>query len=314
MSSIDFKNLNIKVPSPIVEVKTSLLEEKDLQLFIKREDQIHFEISGNKWRKLKYNLIHFFQNNFKQVVTFGGVFSNHIYATAAACYELGIPLIIYLRTDKIDPNNPTLQFVQGKNAQLICLSRESYREKDQAEFIHKIHREWPNSFIIPEGGSNHFGLKGTEEIMAEVKVQLSSLDIIALPAGTAYTAAGIISTSSTNQKVEVFSALKGLFLQSVLHELVEDGTKNWVLYSDEYFGGYAKVDQTLLNFIDWFFHETSIPLDPIYNAKAMYYLFENIKNGKYSRGSRMLYIHTGGLQGITGYNYMKPDNRILIDY
>jgi len=288
------------------------LSEFDVQIAVKREDLIHPHISGNKYRKLKYNLLEAKKYKVETLLAFGGAFSNHIVATAKAGNESGFKTIGVIRgeelVEKVDKNH-SLVFAKANNMQLHFVSRERYKQKNCADFIAELKEKFGNFYLLPEGGTNKLAVKGCEEILTP---EDDEFDVICAPVGTGGTLAGIINSSQTHQKVIGFSALKGDFLKT---EVEKWTTKtNWFITDKYCFGGYAKINQLLIDFINQFKFETGIPLDPIYTGKMMYGIFRMIEEGKIPKKSRILAIHTGGLQGITGMNEkLKSQNRPLID-
>jgi 1-aminocyclopropane-1-carboxylate deaminase len=281
-------------------------------LYIKREDLTHPHISGNKLRKLKYNLIEGKNNNFKTLLTFGGAFSNHIAATAAAGNQYGFKTIGVIRGEelinKVD-ENPTLAFAKTNNMQLNFVSREAYKQKNCPEFLAELKEVFGDFYLLPEGGTNKFAIKGCEEILIPKD---NEFDIICVPVGTGGTLAGIINSSKPHQKVIGFSALKGDFLKVEVEKWTNK--TNWFITDEYCFGGYAKINQLLVEFINQYKFETGIPLDPIYTGKMMYGILRMIEEGKISKKSRILAIHTGGLQGIAGMNKkLKSQKLPLLD-
>lgn len=291
----------LQLPSPVQKVNFPLLEKTGVDLYVKREDLIHPVISGNKWRKLKYNLEYILNEQKEVAVTFGGAFSNHIYAFAGACNIYDIKGVAFIRGEVDDLNNPTLQYARKMGILLESLSRSEYRRKDNSEFLSTLGRMYNNSHIIPEGGSNDLGFLGCKEIGSEE--DLSNYTHVCIAAGTGCTAAGIISSGC--QKIEVYPALKGDFMEGEIRKWI--GAKSeFDLIRNYHFDGYARTSNSLISFINDFYQTTSIPLEPIYTGKMFYGIFDRIRNGVYKKGDRLLAIHTGGLQGIAGYNYMNP--------
>jgi 1-aminocyclopropane-1-carboxylate deaminase len=284
----------------------------NISLDIKREDLIHPHISGNKFRKLKYNLLEAKSKSFQTLLTFGGAYSNHIAATAAAGNEYGFKTIGVIRgeelIDKLD-ENPTLAFAKAKNMKLHLVSREAYKQKNSPDFIEELKDVFGDFYLLPEGGTNKLAVKGCEEILIP---EDNEFDIICVPVGTGGTLAGIINSSKPHQKVIGFSALKGDFLKAEVEKWTNK--TNWFITDEYCFGGYAKINQSLVEFINQYKSETGIPLDPIYTGKMMYGILRMIEEGKISKKSRILAIHTGGLQGVTGMNInLKKRNLPLID-
>lgn len=267
-----------------------------IQVTIKREDLLHAQISGNKFRKLKYNLIKARQFNQRTLLTFGGAYSNHIAAVAAAAHEFGFNSIGIIRgeelADKIDPN-PTLHKAQQHGMQLHFVSRADYRRKTESEFIKQLIEQYGEFYLIPEGGSNHLAVQGCAEILTTHDRQ--QFDYVCCAVGTGGTLAGIIESSAPSQTVLGFAALQGDFLQAQIQQWT--GKTNWRLISDYHCGGYAKTTPALLHFIQQFYQRTGIPLEPIYTGKLMFGLLDLIQRGYFAPHSRILIIHTGGLQG-----------------
>lgn len=289
--------------APLQQIYDKLLEAHGVSLWIKREDLLHPHISGNKWRKLKYNLQEARQQQKQTLVTFGGAYSNHIAATAAAGKEYGFRTIGIIRGEELLPLNPTLSFATACGMELHYISRERYRHKNSPEFLQELAKQFNQPFIIPEGGTNVLAVKGCTEIIQGITIDY---DYICCASGTGGTIAGIIAGLAGEKQVLGFPALKGgEFLQQEIEELVLNysGQKysNWQLITDYHFGGYAKVKPELLEFMQSFQLKHSIPLEPIYTGKMMYGLFDLIKNGFFPEGSRIVAIHTGGLQGNAGF-------------
>lgn len=282
-----------------------------VELYLKREDKIHPFISGNKYRKLKYNLIESQNKKHDTLLTFGGAYSNHIAAAASAGKESGFKTIGVIRgeelADKIS-ENPTLSFAQNCGMKFKFISREVYRTKTTSSFINTLKNELGNFYMIPEGGTNELAVKGCEEIFIE---EDKTFDIICCPVGTGGTISGLINASEPHQKILGFPALKGDFLQKEIGKF--KAKSNWELVTDYHFGGYAKINSTLVEFINRFKQEYNIPLDPIYTGKMMFGIFDLIKKGYFKKGAKILAIHTGGLQGIDGMNIkLKQKNLPLI--
>lgn len=283
-----------------------------LQIAIKREDKIHPFVSGNKFRKLKYNLVEARNLKTDTLLTFGGAFSNHIAATAAAGNQFGFKTIGIIRgeelIDKIE-ENPTLAFAKAQGMQLYFITREAFKQKDFEVFRDDLKKQFGNFYLLPEGGTNTLAVKGCEEILTQ---QDEIFDIICVSVGTGGTMAGIVNGSKPHQKVIGFSALKGNFLENEVKK--QTSITNWEITDRYCFGGYAKVNSALIDFINTFKKNTGIPLDPIYTGKMIYGVFQMIEEGKISKNSRILAIHTGGLQGIAGMNInLKKRNSPLID-
>ena len=300
--------MNFKLNSRNLPVIFSLI--KDVTLTIKREDEIHPEISGNKYRKLKYNLIAAKEQGLETLLTFGGAYSNHIAATASAGLEFGFKTIGIIRGDELADKvsgNSTLSFAQKCGMELKFISRKEYREKSSPEFIASLKKEFGYIYILPEGGTNDLAIKGCEEILTEND---EDFDYICTPVGTGGTIAGIINSTNPNQKVVGFSSLKGDFLKGEIAKLTTKG--NWELITDYHFGGYGKINEELITFINNFKEETKIPLDPVYTGKMIYGLVDLMKRDKFKKGSKILAIHTGGLQGVKGMNSILKQKGLVV--
>ena len=291
----------------------NIFSSPEITLAIKREDLLHPNIPGNKYRKLKYNLISAKEQGHKTLLTFGGAFSNHIAAVAAAGKERGFRTIGVIRGEELNglPNeNATLQFARNCGMQLEFLSRSDYNLKEEISSIESLHQKFGNFYLLPEGGTNALAVKGCEEILTD---EDKSFDYICCAVGTGGTIAGIINSAKANQKILGFPALKGDFLNEEIHKFARQ--ENWALIPHYHFGGYAKTNDELIGFLNRFYSETQIPLDPVYTGKMVLGVMDLIQNGYFAHGSKILMIHTGGLQGIEGMNSrLRKTQSKLIDY
>jgi len=281
-----------------------------ISLIIKREDLNHPFISGNKLRKLKYNLLQAKAENKETLLTFGGAFSNHIAAVAYAGKEQGFKTIGIIRGDELwdkIEENPTLRFAQENGMKFEFVSRDDYRLKNENAFIEKLRNKFGDFYLVPEGGTNELAVKGCEEILTE---EDSAFDYVCCAVGTGGTISGLINSAMPNQKVLGFPALKGDFLTDEIRIFAKKD--NWNLISDYHFGGYGKVDLELIKFINTFFEETKIPLDPIYTGKMVFGVIDLINKNYFPAHSKILLIHTGGLQGIDGMNIKLKQKKLPI--
>lgn len=296
------KKLNL--PSPLEPITYN-----GFSFLLKRDDLIHPSVSGNKWRKLKYNLKSAIVNNHSGVASFGGAFSNHLYALAAACKEINIKSIGFIRGEYADLENPTLSFCRSQGMEIIKIPIEEYTLKEKSDIV-SYHLNQKDYLLIPEGGSNALALKGTAEILFECAEQQSKIDLICISAGTGTTAAGIINATEKNQMVFVFNALKNSGLDQILDDYCPSLNDRYQIIDDYHFGGFAKVNPSLIEFINGFKSKTSIPLDPLYTSKMMFGLQEMYSVGKLAKYNNIVCIHTGGLQGILGHNqrYIRKDS------
>lgn len=277
-----------------------ILQEKQIFLAMKREDLIHPLISGNKYRKLKYNLIAAKEQGFDSLLTFGGAFSNHIAATAYAGKLHGLKTIGVIRGEELLEKwsqNQTLKLAHEHGMQFKFVSRDVYKSKDSQEFKKRLEAEFGSFYLLPEGGSNDLAIRGCQEILTDYD---SHFDVVCSSVGTGGTVAGIINASVQHQTVLGFSALKGDFLKEDIRNFTVK--ENWGLQTDYHFGGYAKVSKELIHFINEFKLQTQIPLDPIYTGKLMYGILDLVKKDHFKPKTKILAIHTGGLQSISGMN------------
>jgi 1-aminocyclopropane-1-carboxylate deaminase len=280
----------------------------NISLFIKREDLIHPFISGNKYRKLKYNLLQAKKEELPTLLTFGGAFSNHIAAVAFAGIEYGFNTIGVIRGEELETKideNPTLLFAQQNGMQFYFETRDNYRNRDSENYKDNLKVLFGDFYLIPEGGTNELAVKGCKEILtAEDNV----FDYICCSVGTGGTISGILNSISEDQKVIGFSALNGSFMKNDIRKFTN--AKNWVLKDEYTFGGYAKTSNELIEFINSFYNRTKIPLDPVYTGKMLFGIEDLINKKYFPNGSKILAIHTGGLQGIKGMN-IKLENKKL---
>ena len=280
-----------------------------------RLDRIHPRISGNKWYKLKYNLEEAKGQNKNTLLTFGGAYSNHITATAAAGKEYGFKTIGIIRGEELQTpprpsplgreKNQTLGFAKECGMQLHFVSREDYRKKDSAEFISKLTEQFGDFYLLPEGGTNELAVKGCSEIISLIDIPF---DYVCCPVGTGGTLAGIISSLKGDQKAIGFSVLKGgEFLKIEIKKLLTSPfhPSKGELNTNYHFGGYGKYSPQLLKFIEDFEQQnsgstsltTSIPLEQVYTGKMMFGIYDLIGKGYFPKNTTVIAIHTGGLQG-----------------
>jgi 1-aminocyclopropane-1-carboxylate deaminase len=288
---------------PLQELNDQITQAAGVKLFLLRTDLNHEFISGNKLFKLKYNIEEAQKQNKDTLLTFGGAFSNHIAATAAAGKEYGFKTVGIIRGEESEILNPTLQFAIAQGMKLYYVSREKYKSKHMIEYSNLLDQQFSNFFLIPEGGANLLGIKGCKEIISHIHI---SFDFVISACGTGTTLTGIISSLKRNEKAIGFQVLKGenYMKNEVDHWLIQSGEKNknnWEINEDYHFGGYAKRDTKLITFISKFEKEHAIPLDFIYTGKMMYGIYDLIKKGLFKKGTVIIAVHTGGLQGNTGF-------------
>lgn len=297
-----------------INQKIPLSFPNNIELFIKREDLLHPIISGNKFRKLKYNIQEAKRLGHSTLLTFGGAFSNHILAVAGAGAEFGFKTIGIIRGEELESKiheNPTLAKAQELGMQFHFVSRTAYRDKESSSFISFLSEKFGNFYLVPEGGTNSFAIKGCEEILTAS--DKSFFTHITCAVGTGGTISGIINSSIEKQQIIGFSSLKGAFLSDVIRNFVNK--TNWNIIEDYHFGGYGKINDELVSFLNLFYNHTSIPLDPVYTGKMVFGVMDLINKGYFLPNSKILMIHTGGLQGIKGMNFaLRNKNRELIQY
>ncbi len=287
------------------------LKEKAISLWVKREDLIHPVISGNKYRKLKYNLLEAKKKGTHTLLSFGGAYSNHIAALAYAGKESGFRTIGVIRGEELRHRweaNPTLKAATAQGMELHFLSRENYRRKEEEKVLSQLKVQFGDFYLLPEGGTNVLAVKGCEEILTPKD---ATFDVICTCVGTGGTLSGLANAAYPHQKVLGFPVLRGEYVKDTIRNFAQK--ENWELVPGFHFGGYAKVHTDLVQFMNRFKKRTGIQLDPVYTGKLFFGLLELVKQDKFPPGTRILAIHTGGLQGIAGMNaILKRKNLPLI--
>jgi 1-aminocyclopropane-1-carboxylate deaminase len=291
---LDF-NSHIVLPTPLQKLQSPIFDEKNIEVWVKRDDETHPAISGNKFRKLKYNLIKAEKLNKNKLLTFGGAFSNHIYALAAAANIFNFESVGIIRGDELNKeSSPTLKFSSESGMKMHFLTRNAYRDKEalRGQFEDK------NTYFIPEGGSNAEALKGCAEMLDEVLKEISPTHFC-LAAGTGGTTAGVLSNANYKGKTYCFPVLKkGGFIKDEIEALItleKDGKLH--LFLDYHFGGYAKKTQKLLAFMHTFETQYLFKLDQVYTAKLFFGVFDLISKNHFPPNSKIVIYHSGGLQG-----------------
>lgn len=291
--------LSLNLPSPIQELNAPFLEEKEVRLFVKREDLIHPIVSGNKWRKLKYNLAKAKEQGHTTLLSFGGAYSNHIHALAWAAQEMGFRSIGIIRGEELGADNDTLSFARDCGMELYFVTREEYKRKTETTWIQALEQKLGRFYLVPEGGSNREGMIGCQEILPEIKMPY---DAVCVACGTGTTMAGLVTSLPENKRAIGFPVLKGgdfLYdeINSLLTSVGHISSGNWELQTNYHFGGYAKWNDELRSFMSDFQNQHGIPLDQVYTAKMMYGLFDLIRKDFFEKGTSIVALHTGGLQG-----------------
>ncbi len=288
--------IDLQYYSPEEEIFNPIFREKNIRVFVKRDDLIHPFISGNKWRKLKYNLREAKNLNKTHLITFGGAYSNHLLATAAASAKFGFKSTAFVRGEKVE--NQLLMMCRLFGMELIFTEREAYRDKQK--LFNENFAEDVNSFFIDEGGSGELAVKGVAELVNELNQEY---DHLFCASGTGTTAAGILrglNNNKLNTKLHAVPVLKGG--EFIRNEILNYNSEsdNFEIHLDYHFGGYAKTSPELLKFIQTFSSSSGILLDPVYTAKLFYALFDLIEKDYFEKNSKILAIHTGGLFGLLG--------------
>ena len=293
-----------KLSQSHIQAITSLemIHDVNVSVHVKRDDLIDDVISGNKLFKLYYHLKNFAENKHKTLITFGGAYSNHLHATAFAGRQLGIQTVGVIRAEphELETLTPTLQDCKNWGMTLIGVSRSEYRLKQDSQIIQQRVQDFDRPYWIPEGGAGELGVKGAQLILKGV--EQAQYDVIVMACGTGTTLAGVIRASAAHIKVIGVPVLKGAnWMFKEVEQYLEPAMTNWDLQLDYHFSGYAKWNDELLGFINDVQAQSNLPLDPVYTAKAFYALVDLIKQGKIENTARVLFIHTGGLQGARNY-------------
>jgi len=291
--------------TPLQKIDHPLFQQHGVELYIKREDLVHTLISGNKWYKLKHNLQHAKDQGFSRLVSFGGAFSNHLHAMAFAGQQFGFETIGIVRGERSELLNPTLADAEEWGMQLHFLSRTDYRRRHDAEFVAKLVEPYQPCFVIPEGGANQWALAGCADIVEGINHQLTGFDVVCVPCGTGATLAGIVVALDGRAEVLGFPALKGATslideISAMIAEFNVENATQWHLVDEFHCGGFAKITPELVTFMQCWQQQTGVALDPIYTGKMMMGLCELLKRGHFPTGTKIVAVHTGGMQGLRG--------------
>ncbi|MEY4603157.1 MAG: hypothetical protein RIT43_449 [Bacteroidota bacterium] len=290
--------------SIVQRVYPSFLNNTSKKLFVKRDDLIDPLVSGNKWRKLKLNVECVREQKLSGIVTFGGAYSNHLLATASACAKSGLRSVGVVRGHELEArSNSLLEKCHALGMELCFVSREEYALRNEKSFIESFHMRFPNMHIVPEGGANYYGIIGCQSILLECG---TVYDRVFVAQGTSTTSCGVASILSEKTVLQVIPVIKGydsvkemrmLYSMSGFDkEWTEEIMSNVRVMSDFHFGGYGRYTPELLDFMEQFYQETNIPLDPVYTGKAMFALMDYCRNNPQEE-EHLLFIHTGGIEG-----------------
>ena len=314
LKQLQQKMQSIINPSPLQQIQHPLLDFWQLTLFVKRDDLLHSEISGNKWRKLKHNLLAARARQVNHIISFGGAYSNHLHALAAAGFYFGFKTTAIIRGESHYANNPTLKKCSEWGMELQFVTRQEYKKRADPSYLQSLQALYPAAWILPEGGSNQFALPGVMETIKEIDQQAPhTVDHIVTATGSGGTLAGIVAgvtQDQLNTKVTGIAVLKNaLYLNQEIASLLAQAKINkprkWSLQTTFHQGGYAKISTALLDFCEQFSGQTGIPVEPIYTGKMFYGLFKLIEQGYFKKGEHIVALHTGGLQGLDGLKEKK---------
>ncbi|WP_371188009.1 1-aminocyclopropane-1-carboxylate deaminase/D-cysteine desulfhydrase [Thalassotalea maritima] len=293
--------------SPLQPINLPEFSRHQLNVYIKRDDLIHPIISGNKWRKLKYNILAAKQQGASSIISFGGAYSNHIHVLAYACNQQKIGCIGVIRGEPHYANNFTLQWAQHWGMKLHFVDRQTYRLRQEKDFQQQLLQQYPSAFLVPEGGSNQQALIGVGEVIAEIDNTIKS-DYLLTPVGSGGTIAGLIKADNNRKKIIGVSVLKqDGYLEQEINQLLDADEQtpsakfnNWHLVNDQHLGGYGKFSQADAIAISELSKRLTVPLEPIYSGKMMLAFMNLVKQGYFPAGATIVLLHTGGIQGLGG--------------
>lgn len=311
LNSILQSNYSVLVKQcPIEKVDWPVLSERGIHFYVKREDLIDQQVSGNKIYKLAGYLKAAKEQGATTLVSFGGYYSNHLHALAAVGKELGLKTVGVVRGQRPAELNPTLQDCGDNGMHLEFITREAYRDKSNSDFLKALTKQYPNALIIPEGGGGELGLVGVEALGEYVSESFAGKSLtVCVPCGTGTTLAGLVKGGGLGHKFEGFAVVKPRVNDTLLEENVRQwlGTSashlwpQWKIHYDFCGAGYAKVSPELIDFMREFELAYKIPLDPVYTGKMFLGIEQLAKDGHWRAGDTVLAIHTGGLQGRRGF-------------
>lgn len=288
--------LAIHSPSAETELVTDWCQDLGYRVSLKRDDVLHPIISGNKWRKLKYSLLYAQEHNIGHIISFGGGFSNHLHALAYCCHQLNIKFTAVVRGDYRANPSPMLRDLLTWQSHIEYVNKQTYQLRNDPVYLTELQQRFPSALIIPEGGSNTLALQGVAEIVHELSQQY---DYIIAPVASGGTLAGLIQASQhLPLKILGIAVLKGEgYLEALITELMTQSYPHWAVCHDYHFGGYAKSPPELLQFCRDFYQQTHIAIEPVYSGKLFYALRDLCRKQFFPAGSRILLLHTGGMQG-----------------
>lgn len=292
--------------SIVQQINDDRLTARNIKLYIKRDDLIDSEVSGNKWRKLKFNVEQVKSLKKTGVLTFGGAYSNHLLATASACNRIGIQSMGIIRGEELTiSSNETLKRCSELGMKLKFVSREEYRLRNEKVYQNELNFEFQDFYVVPEGGANFYGMIGCQEILKEIEIDY---DAVFVAQGTTTTSCGILLSLPENAKLHVVPVLKGFDSDKEMRDLLnyslfdenftDELMQKTIIHSEYHFGGYANYTKQLLTFIQSFYSKHKIPLDHVYTGKALYALYAEVEKGDLD-SQTIIFVHTGGIQGVS---------------
>lgn len=283
--------------TPIQQLDTAWTRDANISLSIKRDDLIHPIISGNKWRKLKYQLNDIINSPKKGIVSFGGGYSNHLHALAFCCQQLDLECICIVRGVYPTPT-PMLEDIVSWGAKIEYVTKDEYKQRDNAHYLQMIQKRYPDYVLVPEGGSNYFGMEGINDLAQQIP---HDIDTVIVPVGSGGTMAGLVRSLPIHQHVLGIAVLKGEhYLEDLVKQFLDNAQQNrltWSINHQAHCGGYAKRNEELMALCTQFEQETGVPIEPVYSGKCLLGIKQLCEQGYFKRGSQILMIHTGGLQG-----------------
>lgn len=297
----------LQVPiSPLQQIFSQAIEDQKLEVYIKRDDLLGSPFQGNKFRKLKYNLDKAMEGGYREIVSFGGAYSNHLHALSCVPGLTGLRVTCYVRGEVDDPGNPTLHFARAQGVQLKPLSRSVYQNRFREDFQYALMKAHPDGYLVPEGGTNRLALRGVAECALEIIEQLGRPPAYCLvPVGSGGTMAGLVKGFGNACRVIGIPAFKGDEAVREVEERIRNflgkGYVNWDLLKEFGHGGFAKMTTALFDHIVHFYQRTGILVDPVYTARMTFAFDLMMDTGYFGAGSSIVLIHSGGLQGWAGF-------------
>jgi len=289
--------------SSLQNLNHPLFTKHKVRVMIKRDDLLHPVISGNKWRKLKYNIEKVKENSYQGIISFGGSYSNHIHALAYACHLQQIRSLAIIRGEPEYADNFTLSQARAWGMELKFVDRKTYRLRHDKEFLNRVQAKYPKYFIVPEGGSNALALPGVGEIVSELDQQCQ-FDTLMTPVGSGGTLAGLVVADKNRHQLLGVAALKQSdYLQTEVNRLLPSGHQyynKWKILSDYHCGGYGRFNRQHSEQILSFIKETDVPFEPVYSGKMILALMDLVEKNYFPPGHKIVLLHTGGLQGLGG--------------